>query len=291
MVWVLPSQQVYYQPAKIMFAHLLALPFLFGALTFLYLAWSVDNKYAPYMIPFLIIGAIIFILSPQINWWWYTKHPPRLSEGLNKLLKRFCVFYQNLSPLEKIRFQGRIGLFRMGVNWTPMGWPEDELPPDVELVLAAQAVMLTFHREQFLFPTFEKVIIYPKSFPSPEHPYAHSSELYEEDGCLIFSAENVMRAFFNPGQLYQVGLHEYAKAFLLACPTENWPALDGENVWQEMEKASGMSREHVEGTVGLSGLDTLPVAIHHFFIFPITFKKVFPREYEQMEMIFSGRNS
>ena len=271
-----------------MFAYLLALPFVFGALTFLYLAWSVDNKYAPYMVPFLIVGALIYILNPQINWWWYSKHPPKLSEGLTKLLKRFCTFYQNLSIGDKRKFEGRVGLFRMGTNWTPIGWPEDELPPDVELVLAVQAVSLTFNREKFLFTDFEKVIIYPKSFPSPEHPYPHASELYAQDGCLIFSAEHVMRAYFNPGQLYQVGLHEYAKAFVLAYSKEDWPAFAGENVWTGLETASGMSRQNVETTVGLSGLDALPVAIHHFFIFPITFKKVFRGEFEQLSSIFSG---
>ena len=140
----------------------------------------------------------------------------------------------------------------------------------------------------FLFEKFEKVIIYPVPFPSPEYPFPHASELYEEDGCLIFSAENVMRAFFNPGKLYQVGLHEYAKAFMLACPEAVWPAFDAENVWQDLETASGMSREHVENVVGLSGLDALPVAIHHFFIFPITFKKAFPQEFDQLKEIFSG---
>jgi len=274
-----------------MFANLLALPFVFGALTCLYLAWSVDNKFAPYMIPFLIVGAAIYIMSPQINWWWYSKNLPKLSEGLTKMLKRFCLFYQNLSAADKRKFEGRVGLFRMGTNWTPIGWPDDELPPDVELVLAAQAVTLTFHRDTFLFPAFEKVIIYPKTFPSPEHPYPHSSELYVEDGCLIFAAEHLMRAYFNPGQLYQVGLHEYAKAFVLAYPAEAWPALNGENVWQDLETASGMSREHAENVVGLSGLDALPVAIHHYFMFPMAFKKAFPEASSQLDQIFSPKKS
>lgn len=273
-----------------MFANLLALPFLLATLSFLYLAWSVDGQYAPWMVPFLIIGALIFILSPQINWWWYSKHPPRLSSGLTNLLQRFCGYYQRLSPEDKKKFEGRIGLFRMGTSWTPIGWPDDVLPPDVELALAAQAVSLTFHREQLVFEQFEKVIIYPKPFPSPEHPYPHSSELYAPDGCLIFSAENVMRAFFNPGQFYHVGLHEYAKAFMLAHPNEAWPSLDSEISWQLLEAASGMSREHVETAVGLTGLDLLPVAIHHFFMFPVHLAKVLPDVFSALDTIFAPQS-
>ncbi len=273
-----------------MFAYLLAMPCVIGALTFLYLAWTVDNKFAPYMIPFLVVGAIIYIMSPQINWWWYSKNMPKLSEGLTRLLKRFCLFYQNLPAAEKRKFEGRVGLFRMGTNWTPIGWPEDELPPDVSLALAAQAVTLTFHREQFLFPAFEKVIVYPKPFPSPEHTYPHSSELHAEDGCLIFSAEHLMKAYFNPGQLYNIGMHEYAKAYVLAYPAEDWPEFGGETVWADLESVSGMSREHVENVVGLTGLDALPVAIHHYFMFPLTFKKAFPEISAQLDKIFAPQN-
>lgn len=271
-----------------MFANLLALPFLICMLFFLYLAWSVDGKYAPYMVPFLVVSALIYILNPQINWWWYSRNAPKLNQDLKNLLNRFCGFYSTLPPEDKRKFEGKVGLFRMGTNWTPIAWPEDNLPHDIELVLAAQAVTLNFHKEQILFPAFEKVIVYPKPFPSPEHPYPHSSELYEPDGCLIFSAENLMRAFFNPGKLYQVGLHEYAKAYLLANPNDNWPPFEAEDTWEKLEKLSGMSREHVETTVGLSGLDALPVAIHHFFIFPKSFEATFPEEVEALKNNFSA---
>ena len=270
-----------------MFANLLALPFLLGTLSFLYLAWNVDSSYAPWMVPFLIVGALIVILSPQINWWWYRRNPPRLSPGLTNLLSRFCGFYQTLSPADQKKFESRIGLFRMGTNWTPIGWQEDFLPPDVELALAAQAVSLTFHREQFLFPAFEKVIVYPRLFPSPEYPYPHASELYAPDGCLIFSAENVMHAFFNPGKYYQVGLHEYASAFVMAYPREPWPELDATNIWQQLELASGMSKSHLETAIGLSDPDPLAVAIHHFFVFPDYFKKVLTVEHTALAKIFS----
>jgi hypothetical protein len=273
---------------KIMFANLLALPFLLATLTFLYLAWTVDSEYAPYMVPFLIIGAFIFILSPQLNWWWYSRRPPQLSKGLQDILARCCTFYQTLSPIDKRKFEGRVALFRMGVNWTPIGWPDDVLPPDVELALAAQGVSLTFSREEFLYPQFEKVIIYPKPFPSPEHPYPHSSELYAPDGCLIFSAENVMRAFFNPGRFYQVGLHEYARAFMLKSSHEPWPTFEEETAWQTLEQLSGMTREHVENAVGLSGVEVLPVAIHHFFVFREQFQRAFPVQAQQLSMIFSA---
>lgn len=268
-----------------MFAQLLTLPFLALALVFLYLAWDVDPAYAPWMVPFIVIGVLLFILAPQINWWWYSRRPPALSAGLKSMLERFSGFYAGLNEAGKKRFRDRVALFRMANDWTPMGFPEDTLPPDVELALSAQAVMLTFHKPEFLFDKFEKVIIYPVPFPSPEFQFEHASELYEEDGCLLFSAQQVLQGFIEPRRMYNVGLHEYARVFVLSYPNEPYPEFRDED-WAKLEQASGMSREFVESVVGLAGIDALPVAIHHFFSFRETFREVFPSEAGVFEQIF-----
>jgi len=271
-----------------MFAQLLTLPFIILALLFLYLAWDVDSEYAPWMVPFIVIAVLLFILAPQINWWWYRRRPPVLSPGLSDMLERFNNFYQGLSEADKKRFCERVALFRMATDWTPMGFPEDTMPPDVELALAAQAVMLSFHKTEFLFPAFEKVIVYPFPFPSPEYQFAHASELYVADGCLLFSAEQVLQAFVEPRRLYNVGLHEYARVFVLAYPNEQYPAFDGDDDWVKLEQASGMSRAFVESVTGLAGADGLPVAIHHFFVFRESFKALFPKQATIFEQIFGA---
>jgi Mlc titration factor MtfA (ptsG expression regulator) len=269
-----------------MIANWLAVPFVLGALFFLYLAWVVDGDYAPWIVPFVLISALIYIFSPQINWWWHARRPPKLDPELEKMLARFCGFYQRLPEAEKQRFRERLMLFQMGTDWEPLAFPEDNLPADVQLALSAQAVSLTFGREQFLFEKFEKVIVWPRPFPTPEYPFDHASELYEADGCLLFSAEQVLKAFVEPARWYNVGLHEYARAFVLSYPSEGWPALAESDVWEKLEAASGMSRAHLEAVIGLAGVEALPVAIHHFFTFPERFARAFPAENQLFSKIF-----
>lgn len=270
-----------------MFANLLAAPFVFGALVVLYLSWKVDTEYAPWMIPFVLLTALVYVFSPQINWWWYNRRPPELPGGLRGLLERFHPFYKNLNALDRRRFRGRVALFKMGNEWMPMGWPEEEVPADVQLMLAAQAVALTFHKPWFLFEKFETVIVYPQPFPTPEYPFEHASEMYESDGCLLFSAEQVIRAFTEPDKWYNVGLHEYAKAYLLADPESTLPLLEStEAVWEKLQEISGMPRVHVESVVGLAGLEPLPVAIHHYFVFNARLRQVWPELAGQMDAVF-----
>lgn len=267
------------------FANYLIAPFVAGALLFLYLSWK-DSDFAPWIIPFVLVAALIYTFSPQINWWWYSRHPPALPEGFRHLLERFCGFYRSLDSGGKQRFRDRAGLFMIATDWTPVAWPDETLPPDVQLVLAAQAVTLSFHRPEFLFEKFEKVIVYPKPFPSPEYDFVHASELFEPDGCLLFSAEQLMAGFIQSGRLYNIGLHEYAKAFVLSYPDEPYPDLSDENIWTKLQDISAMPREHIESVIGLAGVDALPVAIHHYFIFPEKFRAGLPEKATAFDRVF-----
>jgi len=267
------------------FANLLAAPFVGGALFYLYLAWK-DSDHAPKIIPFVVAAALIWVFAPQINWWWYSRNPPALPPGLRALLERCSVFYLRLDAAEKKRFRERTALFMMGTEWTPMGWPDETVPPDVQFALATQAVTLTFNRPRFLFDKFEKVVVYPLPFPSPEHDVVHTSELYQEDGCLLFSAEQLMQAFMQPGVMYNIGLHEYAKAFVLTYPHETYPDLTADDTWDNLQAASRMSLEHIESVVGLPIEDPLPVAIHHYFTFPDSFRAVLPDKAATLDKIF-----
>ncbi len=268
------------------FANLVALPFIALALVFLYLAWDVDSAYAPWMIPFVLGAALVYIFSPQINWWWFSKHPPELDEGQRRLLEGFHTFYRSLNHADRIRFRQRTALFIMGTDWDPFAMPDEVLPADVQLSIAAQAVMLTFRKEQFLFEKFEKVIVYPFPFPTPEYPFSHASELYEPDGCLIFSAEQLMLAWMQPRVWYNVAIHEYARAFALTYPNEAFPPLDTPDVWERLETVSGMPRDRVEAVIGLTDVPVLAVAIHHFFQFPEAFREQMPHEYTQFKTVF-----
>lgn len=270
-----------------MFSNYLAAPFVFLAIIFLYLSWEVDREYYPiWLIPFVVIATLIYVFAPQINWWWYNRRPPKLEPGLASLLERFSGFYQRLSPPNKQKFRDRLVLYRMGTDWEPMAFEEETVPSDVQFVLAHQAVMLTFNRKRFLFDKFEKIIVYPFPFATPEYPFDHASELYEPDGCLLFSAKQVMQAFSEPAEWYNVAVHEYARAFVLTYPGEPYPAFAEEETWEKLQAVSGMPYRHVESVVGIKGVEALPVAIHHYFIFRERFREVFPEEAASLDRIF-----
>jgi Glucose-regulated metallo-peptidase M90 len=273
------------------FAYLLLVPLVPTALIVLYLTWTRDSEYAPWLIPIAVLVVAILVLAPKINWEYYSRYPPALEPPVVAMLERVSGFYQQLPEDDRKRFRDRVALFRMGTDWTAVGWGESEqLPVDVETALAVPAVMLTFNRPKFLFEKFEKVVVYPGPFPSPDYPFAHTSELHEGDGCLLFSAEHVLQAFVQPGNLYNIALHEYAKAFILAYPDEPYPALDTSATEAALEQISNMPRSHIESVVGLAGIAVLPIAVHHYFSFPARFAVVLSAEKATFDRIFAQKH-
>jgi hypothetical protein len=271
---------------RVNFAYYLIAPFAFAALLVLFLAWEIDSKYAIWMIPCLLGVSFGYVFSPQLNWWWYSKRPPQLETGVVRALEQFSPFYQRLAtPAERQRFRDRLALTRMSTDWTPSNMPDDTLPPDLQTAIAAQAVCVTWGQDKFLIEQYEKVVVSPRAFLSPEFPYHHNSELHEADACLIFSARAVLDGFLNPRTHFNVALYEYAKAW--AQVNKVSLVVDAEEeLWDKLEAASSFSRQQVETTVGLAGLHPQPVAIHHYFNFYPQMQRELPDLVAQMDQLF-----
>ncbi len=267
-------------------SRVLAAPFLILALVFLYLAWEVDGWYGTYALFPLLVLAVIYVLSPQIDWWWYSRHPPELKAPLRLLLNRHCGFYQGLSVEEKTRFRQRMALYLEGREFIAKGMPS--VPEDVRAVIALHAVWLTFHREDFLLEPFDRIVVYPHPFPSPQFPeHWHASELHEEDGVLLFSAGHAMKAFLQPARYYNLVLHEYARAFL-ARYARDLPLKEEEAVWERVEGLAGFGKEQIARWRGLPEVELPAVLLVHFLVFPQRFRRHFPEWHARLERLWRG---
>ena len=266
-------------------ARIFSIPFVFGAILFLFLAWEVDAGYSIYVVPFVIVLAFIYILSPQINWWWWTRRPPDMSPKLRVLLERHLPYYQRLADTEQLRFRRRVRLYMEANDFMAKGM--DEVTEDLKAVVAICAVQLTFGRKDFLLPKFEHLIFFPQPFPSPQYPKDyHASEIYEEDGAILFSAEQLMKGFLESHHYYNIGLHEYVKVFERSYPDVAFPALP-ENHWEELQQISGFTQDWIQQWINLDPIPVLPVSVAHFFTWPAAFHAQLPELYAAYSRIFN----
>ncbi|MCB9081079.1 MAG: zinc-dependent peptidase [Lewinellaceae bacterium] len=249
-------------------SRILAVPFFLLALLAAYFTWQVDIDYAAYIIPNVVVLGILFSLSPQIDWWWYRRHPPRLDAPMVQMLTTHHRFYQQLSPDEKLRFEQRIGLFLLNKEFKAQA--AEELPEDLKIIVAANAIHLTFHLDDFLLPAFETVVIYPQAFPSPQYPeHFHHSEIFPEDGVVLFSAAQLVASFTDPLRYYNVALHEWAQVLKLEHPEWPWPVWPDEDaVWASLTEASGFTREFILQSINRPDVELLGAVIVHVLLYP-----------------------
>lgn len=264
-------------------SRILAIPFVIALIVLLFVNLETGGQYSIYLIPIIAILAVIYISSPQVNWWWYVRYPPDVTAKIRELLFKYP-FYRRLPEGEKKRFRNRVALFVMGNDFIPQ--IIEKVPEDVKAIVAANAVTLTFGQKEFLFLKFENVIINPKPLPTLQFPEKyHASEIYEPDGAVLFSVEQLVRSFVESKQYFNIGLYEYAKIFVLTYKEFVYPAFD-ETSWEALERISGFSKEWIEKWINLPEIDPLAVSVAHFFTFPAEFRQELPAEFEVYRQIF-----
>ncbi len=272
-----------------MAARLLALPFILASAILLWLAFERSEDYAWGLAITLPVLAVIYILSNEINWWWYQKHPPDLPSKVRAMLAMQHAWYQNL-PLDlKARFRHRVALMMQATDFIPR-IPLEEVPPDLKALSVAGAVQLTLGLEEWLMPPYEHVVIYTHPFPSPQYPdRLHISEIEDEDGTLLFSAPHLVKGFMEPHRYFHIGLYEWSRAWRRTHPKVQFPDLVP-HFSEKLEKISGVPSSRLLEYMGLPEVDWLSVAIVWYFTFPDSFAAELPQMAQAFANIFQCRN-
>lgn len=254
---------------------------------FIYLTWEVDEKYALYIIPGVVGIVVTYILSPQIDWWFYNRNTPDLSEQFKKILVSKSPIYENLTVDLKTLYRKRIYLFMMGNDFTGMAGFEENIPEDIKFCLSTHATLFTLNSDTFLFPNFEKIIIYQQRFPSPQYPTQfHSSELFEEDGCLLFDATIILKSTIEPYNYFNPVLYEYYKVFKKSNKFNLYPSVNEDDM-KLGEQISGFTEEHIDQIVGLPNLDNEAILATYYFVFPERFRSIHPLLFKEFNTLFN----
>jgi Mlc titration factor MtfA (ptsG expression regulator) len=266
------------------FSSLLYLPLVIIAALCLYAIYGWGNtKFAYGLIPIIGLVAVIYTLSPQIDWWWWQKYPLQLDEPIKKWLEKSFRFYQQLSETNKKRFEHRLALFLRGTEYIGQG--VETVPEEIKALSAINAVWVGFGQKDFLFPNYQRVIFYRGAFPSIQNPTFHTSETFsdEQDGGLILSAPHLIEGMNDMANFYNIGLHEYAAAFQQTYPDKTMPTPPEDLVWEKLSLISGVNCHLLPSYMGTPTVDAARAGIVYFLAFPERFHAVFPEWYGELQ--------
>jgi hypothetical protein len=194
------------------FSKLLSIPFAILMFVFLYMAWEVNSDWALWTLVGFIPLALLYIMSAEIDWWWFERNPPELEQPMALMLEKGFPFYQKLDAAGKKRFGQKVMMFIHGNEWIPQEW--EEIPRDVQVAIAAQAVVPLFERKEWLYPKYESIVVVPEGFLSPSYPFTHYHELNSEDQGVLFSAKHIMLPILKQTTGPYLAVYEYTRVAL-----------------------------------------------------------------------------
>lgn len=244
-------------------------------------AWNEMTIWEPIALISGFISIVLYFVGSELDWWYWSKKPPKLADGFRLLLINHVPYYQNLSTENRQKFQNRVALFFKANEFMPMGALADQdveatggyfdgggsrsaqnedkplgrLPADLMLFVASSLVQLTFGMDKWLLKKTDQVVMYPKPFPTPQMPDRfHTNETFLDDKVIMFSAEQMMHYYTLGKRAYCIGIHEYANAFQQNYPSVKFPDLPSD-FWERVEQLSGFSKAYLHDYMNLPAMD------------------------------------
>ena len=238
-------------------------------------AYQHERFMAGYLIFCVVSIATLYTLSPQITWQHNMRNPPPLNASGMRILNTHSPFFKGLSITEKKRFSSRVAMFLNDKEFISQGTPEadDELPEDIKVGITACVIQFTFGLDEFWLPDLEKIITYPRFFPSRDRNGFHAGEAHD-DGCILISALMMREGLTKPTEFYHIGLHVAAEYWLLRNATVSldgiWQkdALDEADLLAKFCKIRQFRADYSVPLTGVSPPDLRCLAIEAFFTQP-----------------------
>jgi len=226
---------------------------------------------------------LIIVFKDQLDWWYHKRNPQMLHPKMRKVVERFMPYFSNLLGDSRIRFEHRMSLLMFSKTYEKKGM--EVVPEDLKGWIAANITKLTYGLNDYLFPGFEIIVIYPQKFPSPRIKTFHTSEVFEDGsfGGVIFALDHLMSALQNPKQ-YNIIIHEYTNALW---KLNGWSEKDflehatPQNL-QVLAKIRNLSLAEIQKYLGKPKLNFFAVVIEHFFYNPNAFKQYLPDLYNEI---------
>lgn len=200
-----------------------------------------QDIYRVTMIAMVVFGATIYILSNQIDWWFFKKIPPKIDDLFKSKWLFMDPFYQSLNKEESALFEHRMALYIEAKEWIPKQF--EIVPSEIQHIIAYYAVITSWESGKYLYEPYDRIVVYAHAFVTPEIPNTfHHVEKYQEDGVLLFTADSLqpvlqkIKPFFNPA-LY---------IFL----TIDAPKESNAFNWDTFLQKTGISKNNVEEIIG-----------------------------------------
>ena len=237
----------------------------------------------------LLYQIITAFLRYFLGDWWNRNLPFMPVDPLiEEFLRSHFLYYQQLSERNKITFVKRVQKF---ISLKVFEGREGlYLTPQMETLVAAAAIQLTFGHPSVYFKHFWKIILYPDRYYSNYTERHHHGEVNSK-GVIVLSYKNLHDGFVNHNDGRNLGLHEMAHALKIAdyTPGQEYNFLDRttfleftKHARQIMARINDGDETFLRAYAATNDHEFFAVAVENFFERPAELKAHHPGLYRSL---------
>lgn len=161
------------------------------------------------LILLLFVSLILFIVKPYISSWLSSKRLAADERDIHDLLEINLPYYKPLTPQNKRIFIKRVVNFRAEKEF--VGKEGFDLTEEIELLISAVAVQLTWGFDNYFLFHYNTINVYPEAFYVPSLRQFHKGNTLS-NGIINLSWEDFRKGFANYTDKINLGFHELAHA-------------------------------------------------------------------------------
>lgn len=154
----------------------------------------------------------------RIGWWLREAraniYPRKLKLSDLMILEAKFPYYQRLNPNHKAEFKTKLSSILSTKEFVSRGGLE-EVTDEMEILIGATIVMVTFGWKRLRLPHFDKILIYPNTYYSTITKSYHRGEVNPKHGIIVVSWSCFLEGLKNDHDGINLGIHEIAHAIKL----------------------------------------------------------------------------
>lgn len=269
--------------------------------------FAIAPQEALYLVPYALAAFCSWILYMLFRVFetWYANKTDRLiyrdllifrtlSRKQKGILSTKSEFYKKLAPKEKKRYEHRIKVFLSETKF--IGREGLTVTEEMEILVAATAMMVTFGRKNYSYELVDYVLLYPEVFYSTINETYHKGEFNPMQKTIVFSWEDFEHGYRITDDNLNVGIHEFVHALQIGAKKGyDIDSLRFERVFQRILRR--LTNQSVKDKLDevkyfrayafTNQYEFMAVMTEYFFESPRNFKEFFPELYSHTRTLFN----
>jgi hypothetical protein len=223
--------------------------------------------------------------------------PKKISEKEQLILRQKFEFYNKLSPKQKNYFHHRIAVFQAKYQFIGRG--DFQMNTEVQLVISATYVMLTFGMRKYILTIFDKIIVYPEEYLSTNTDQYHKGEFNPRMKAVAFSWKHFEEGYQVNNDNLNLGIHEFSHVIHHHSLRSNDGSAKSfqkhyKNIMREVNHPPNRERlinsDYFRIYAYTNHFEFISVIIEHYFETPDQFKVEFPELYENVSKMLNHKH-